>query len=541
LERPRDPSHGDWSTNGALVLAKRLDTAPRELAARVSEELDLAQGGIAGASVAGPGFLNFRLDDSVLWEGIQSVLDQGSDWGRSPDPSGRRVNVEFVSANPTGPLHIAHGRGAAIGDAVASLLEWAGDEVTREFYVNDAGRQIDLLAESVEARFAELGGGSAEVPADGYHGQYILDVARSIADAEGAGELASLDPAARRLRFRDEAVKRLQQDQADDLAAFGVRMQTWSSEREVLESGAVDQLLARLAGRDLTYSRDGALWLRTSRFGDEKDRVLIKADGAHTYFLPDLAYHLEKAERGFNLAIDVWGADHHGHEHRMQAALAGLGYPDLLEVLILQLVTVTRDGKEAKMSKRTGKFVRLRDLVAETGPSVARYFFLMRRSEVHLNFDLDLALDTSDANPVYKIQYAHARMCRVLERAAEAQPWRAAGALPLDTPDPDAFSELNRPEERGVAFAALRLPGVVRRAAQIRAPHILCTYLETLAGAANSWYQAGRPDPSARILTYGRGRRGRLKLARAVQTTLRNGLMVLGIDAPERMEREQDL
>jgi len=530
LERPRDRDHGDWSSNAALVLARVLRESPRAVADRIAAAFDPASAGVTEVEVAGPGFLNFRLADEALWPGIAGVLAADRGWGRAEARPARRINVEFVSANPTGPLHVAHGRGAALGDAVASLLEWSGHDVTREFYVNDAGRQILLLAESVEARFQELQGVESGIPEGGYHGGYVTDLAVELRDEIGASALEVMTRDERLDRFEREAVSRLRDGQARDLAEFGVVMDLFFSERSLYAGSALDALLGRLADAGMTYRSEGALWLRTSTFGDEKDRVLIKGDGTFTYFLPDLAYHLEKAERGFDLTIDVWGADHQGHEKRMQAALTGLGLPDLLEVMIIQLVTVLRGGVEARMSKRAGQFVTLRELVSECGADVARYFFLMRRAEVHLNFDLDLALDTSEANPVYKVQYAHARMCSVFAKGAVA-----SEAI---EPSVDGIEELRTETERAVAVAVLRLPEMVATAAATRSPHTLCAYLEETAGLVNAWYHEGNLDHSLRVLADGAARTGRLKLARAVQITLRNGLEVLGLTAPRTMARE---
>ncbi len=529
LERPRDPTHGDWASNAALVLAGRVGQPPRALAERIRDLIDPQAAGISAVDVAGPGFLNFRLSDRSIWPRLAEVLEAGSGWGRTAAAPALRVNVEFVSANPTGPLHVAHGRGAALGDAVASLLEWSGHEVTREFYVNDAGRQIELLVESVEARYDEMAGRSGSVPEGGYHGEYVRDVATAIRDAAGPEFLDSLPPNERRAHFRREAVRLLREEQAADLARFGVDMDLYYSERSLYESGAIDRLLETLESGGLVYRAQGATWLRTSDLGDEKDRVLIKSDSTFTYFLPDLAYHLDKARRGFDVAIDVWGADHQGHEKRMLAALRGLSYPDLLEVLIIQLVTVLRDGKEVRMSKRAGRFVTLGELVEETGPDVARYFFLMRRAEVHLNFDLDLALDTSEANPVYKVQYAHARMCSVFRRAGVL-----AEEVPASLQVPETFGT---PAEREVALAVLRLPEVIAAAAAGRAPHVVCAYLEEMAGLVNAWYHQGNLDPAQRILADVPARDARIRLARAVQLTLRNGLRALGLSAPEAMTR----
>lgn len=530
LSRPRDPSHGDWASNAALTLARTLGRPPRAIADAIVGGFDAAGAGVSDVSVAGPGFLNFRLDDEGLWPQVAGLLAADRDWGKSGAGSGRRVNVEFVSANPTGPLHVAHGRGAALGDAVASLLEWTGHDVSREFYVNDAGNQIHLLARSVEARYQQGRGNDVEVPEGGYHGEYIATLASEFTSAIGAETLEAMPAADRLARFESEAVSALRDGQAEDLKDFGVDMDVWFSETSLYESGAIDRLLTRLSEAGMTYESEGALWLRTSAYGDEKDRVLIKSDGSYTYFLPDLAYHLDKADRGFDLTIDVWGADHQGHEKRMLAALAGLGMPDLLEVLIIQLVTVMRGGQEARMSKRAGRFVSLGDLVSETGADVTRYFFLMRRAEVHLNFDLDLALDTSEANPVYKIQYAHARMCSVFTRG-EIDPATLSTGL-------GGLEELETEAERDVAKGVLRLPEVIDTAARARAPHILCTYLEEISGLVNAWYHQGNLDPTLRMLADGPAREGRMKLARAVQITLRNGLSALGLSAPKTMVRE---
>ena len=532
LTRPRDATHGDLASNVALVLAKQLGEAPRDLALRIENAFDPAAAGVAEVQVAGLGFLNFRLSDDLVWERLAKILATADRYGRSEPRKAERINVEFVSANPTGPLHVAHGRGAALGDAIASLLEWTGHEIAREFYVNDTGRQIRLLAESVEARLLELTGTPTPIPDGGYHGEYVVELAREMSSRIGTESLFALDRDERLRRIEAESVRRLQDEQARDLLDFHIEMDLFYSERSLHESGSVDSLVRRFADASLLYEQDGATWLRTTAFGDEKDRVLVKRDGAYTYFAPDLAYHLDKAERGYDRAIDVWGADHQGHEQRMVAALAGLGHAELLEVVILQLVTVLRGGVEARMSKRAGRFVTLRELFQETGVDVARYFFLMRRAEVHLNFDLDLALDTSEVNPVYKIQYAHARMCSVFARGQVDPSSLAADATGLE--------ELRTDAERAVATSLLRLPQVIQAAAESRAPHMLCAYLEEVAGLVNSWYHQGNLDPALRLLVEGPEREGRLKLARATQITLRNGLRLLGLSAPQKMVREDD-
>ncbi|MCK5489285.1 MAG: arginine--tRNA ligase [Gemmatimonadetes bacterium] len=531
VERPADPTHGDFASNAALVLSGRLGRPPRELAAELAEHLDLASTGVSDLAIAGPGFLNFSLSEDVLWAGLRSALESGPDWGRSSAAEPLRYNVEFVSANPTGPLHVAHGRGAAIGDATAALLEWTGHEVKREFYVNDAGRQIELLGESIETRWLQARGADLEMPQGGYQGEYIRDIAEELAGELGDARLEALERPERLNLLRARATDILRAGQARDLDAFGVDMDHWFDESSLFATGGVDGLLDRLTESGRAYRDDGAVWLRTTDLGDEKDRVLVKSDGSHTYFVSDIAYHLDKAERGFQRAIDVWGADHHGHVPRMQAALTALGLgEDFLEVLLIQLVTVMRGGEEVRMSKRAGQFVSLRDLFAETGPDVARYFFLMRRAEVPMAFDLDLALDTSDANPVYKVQYAHARMCSVFRRG-EVDPESLA---PTDAD----LAALGPGTERMVLMTVLRFPERVRAAARARAPYQICNYLEELAGAVNAWYHEGNLDASRRLLAEGPSRPGRLALARAVQLTLGSGLKLLGISAPERLERE---
>jgi len=533
VERPADPSHGDLASNVALVLSGRLGKAPRDLATAIADRLNLDSTGVSDLSVAGPGFLNFRLSDQVLRDGLRSVLESGPDWGRSDADQALRYNVEFVSANPTGPLHVAHGRGAAIGDATASLLQWTGHEVTREFYVNDAGRQIELLGESIEARRREQKGLPSSMPQGGYQGEYVREISSRLVEELGESALEALPDEERVRLFSERAARILRDEQASDLAAFGIRMDRWFEESSLFSTGDVEGLLSRMMESGRAYRADGAVWLRTTDLGDEKDRVLVKSDGSHTYFVSDIAYHLDKAARGFERAIDVWGADHHGHVPRMQAALTSLGLAeDFLEVLLIQLVTVMRGGEEVRMSKRAGQFVTLRDLFNETGTDVARYFFLMRRAEVPMTFDLDLALDTSDANPVYKVQYAHARMCSVFTR----------GQVDPETLSPsDAdLKQLDPGTERRVLLSVLRFPERVRAAAEARAPYQVCNYLEDLAGAVNSWYHEGNLDPTRRLLAEGPSRPVRLALARAVQLTLSSGLRLLGLTAPERLEREDD-
>jgi arginyl-tRNA synthetase len=533
LERPRNPEHGDWSSNVAMVLAGRLGKPPREVAALILERLDLGAAGVREADVAGPGFLNFRLTDAQLRSLIERVLRDDEDYGRGRPASPRKVIVEFVSANPTGPLHVAHGRGAALGDGIATLLSWAGHHVHREFYVNDAGVQIDRLGESVDARWRELRGEDAAIPEGGYHGDYVRDLARE-AETELGDRLSDAPPAERTTLLRDWAVERLKAGQDRDLRDFGVVFDEWYPESRVYREGLIRETLDDLAGRDLVYEADGATWLRTTAFGDDKDRVLVKQDGTYTYLVPDIAYHREKARRGFDDAVDVWGADHHGYVPRMRAALAALGLETFLSVEIVQMVRILRGGQEAKLSKRAGDYVTLRELFEETGPDVARYFFLMRRGDTQMLFDLDLALDHSDKNPVFKVQYAHARMMSIFRKAGveAVQGWSPAPRLEL----------LETADEQELIKQLAKLTDVVERAAAGRAPHLVCDYLEETAGMANAWYHSGNPsrNPELAVLVDDPElREARLALARGIRIVLRNGLRVLGLSAPDRMEREE--
>jgi arginyl-tRNA synthetase len=530
LERPRNPEHGDLATNVALLVGGRLKRPPREVAAAIVETIDLAKAEVESAEIAGPGFINFRLARTRLHETLRQILGQNERYGRGA-PTGRRIQVEFVSANPTGPLHVAHGRGAALGDGIAALLAFTGNEVTREFYVNDAGVQIDRLAESLELRWREVNGESIEIPEGGYLGGYLKDMAAAV--EAGMGDRLRAADARDRLRIlRDYATRHLREEQDRDLRAFGVHFDHYFEESRLYSEGLIEETLAELRERGLTYESEGALWFRTTDFGDDKDRVLVKSDGSYTYFLPDLAYHREKARRGFDHAINIWGADHHGYVPRMQAALAALGLRGFLDVEIVQMVRIMRGGREVRLSKRSGEFVTLRELFEETGPDVARYFFLMRRGDTQMVFDLDLALDHSEKNPVYKVQYAHARMMSIF-RKAERTPESIDVAAALE--------RLDAPMEIEIVKQIGRFPNVVRRAADQRAPHVVCEYLEETAGLVNSWYHAGNPsrNPELAVLVEDPElREARLVLSRAIQIVLRNGLSLLGLRAPERMQRE---
>lgn len=499
-----------------------MKATPRDIAAKICEALSPILGDSFSLEVAGPGFINVRVPTSILSEVLRDILARGEKYGRSEEGGGQRVNVEFVSANPTGPLHVGHGRGAALGDAIASLLEATGHEVTREFYVNDAGAQIDRLAESVWARVQEAKGRDAEVPEDGYHGEYIRDLAAALVEREGTG-FSDL-PQEEGLRLcRDFAVLNQRDEQDVDLREFGVVFDVVFRETDVYERQLLDQTLAELDERELTYERDGALWLRTQRFGDEKDRVLRKQDGSYTYFMPDIAYHRDKAQRGFQRAIDIWGADHHGYVARMTAAMKALGLGDrFFEAPLVQLVRVLKDGKELRFSKRAGTFVTLRELVDEAGVDAARYFFLMRRGDAQFVFDLDLATKQSDENPVYYVQYAHTRMAGIFRKAGLDPSTVSVEGVDL--------SLLENEDEVAVIKHLAEFPSVVSAAAEDLEPHRIVAYVYELARLVNGWYHRNR------VVGAGDGlQEARLVLARAVQTVLANGLLLLGVTAPERM------
>ena len=513
LERPRDTSHGDWATNLAMVLAKPLRSKPREIAERLRDSMKLDSAGVSKIEIAGPGFMNFWIDAGRIASGLRDIVAADEKYGGNTVGAGRVVNVEFVSANPTGPLHVGHGRQAALGDAIATLLEVTGWEVIREFYYNDAGAQIDNLAASVEARLSELGGKPAQIPEGGYHGEYIRELAeRYKADGD-------------KLSVREFAVRELRKEQDLDLQAFGVRFDHYFLESSLYTDGMVDDTVRLLISSGKTYEHEGALWLRTTEFGDDKDRVMRKRDGSYTYFLPDVAYHVTKWKRGFKRAIDVQGADHHSTVTRVRAGLQALdmgvtkNYP---EYVLHQMVTVMKHGEEVKISKRAGSYVTVRDLVNEVGRDAVRYFFLMRKSDSQLIFNVDLAASQSEENPVYYIQMAHARMCGI---------FRVGGIDPGSvTADGVNFEVLSEPEEQELIKALLDFPALVESAAETLEPHRIATYLLETARLTHLWYHKHHVLEQAEDVT-----RARLVLARAAQIVLRNGLRILGVTAPERM------
>ncbi len=522
LERPRDDTHGDLATNVALKLAPQLKRPPRAVAQELVDRLALPAGVVSKIEIAGPGFINFWLAGDAVVDVLRRVVQAGAAWGRSSQGAARRVNVEFVSANPTGPLHVGHGRGAALGDALAALLQATGHQVTREFYVNDAGAQVERAAESLWVRIQQQLGRPAEIPENGYHGEYLVDLAKQVLAREGRA--FGDQPADRALaRCRELVIETQRAEQDRDLADFGVRFEVVYRESHLYQSGLIERALERLAQASLTFQQDSALWLRTSAFGDDKDRVLRKRDGTYTYFLPDIAYHLSKAERGFERCIDVWGADHHGYVPRMTAAMKAIGTPPgFFEAVIVQLVRIMRHGEEVRFSKRSGEFVTLRDLYEETGVDAARYFFLMRKSDSQFVFDIDLATKQSEENPVYYVQYAHTRMAGIF-RTAQVDPATVAA-------DGADLAELREDDEQELIKRLGDFPGAVAKAAEFLEPHRIIAYLEELAALVNGWYHRHRVLGAPPEVE-----RARLVLARGAQIVLANALGLLGVSAPERM------
>ncbi|HEY5440048.1 MAG TPA: arginine--tRNA ligase [Gemmatimonadaceae bacterium] len=523
LERPRDPAFGDWATNVAMVLAKQLGQKPRDLAQKLISALDRDAAGLASAEIAGPGFINFRLDASTVATGISALVAEGSAYGRSTAGADKPVVVEFVSANPTGPLHVGHGRQAALGDAISSLLEWNGWRVSREFYYNDAGVQIENLGRSTQARVRELRGAALAIPEGGYHGAYIAEIAeRYVAQHPDDAEGNDLD------EIRRFAVQELRKEQDLDLQAFGVAFDTYYLESSLYEDGRVEKTVAALVASGHTYEKDGALFLRTTDYGDDQDRVMRKSPekgGTYTYFLPDVAYHVTKWERGFTRAINVQGSDHHSTVTRVRAGLQALdigipeGYP---EYVLHQLVTVLRGGEEVKISKRAGSYVTVRDLIDDVGRDAVRYFFLMRKGDSQLSFDVDLARTQSEENPVYYIQMAHARLAGIF-RVGGIDPAR----ISADAVD---FAQLALPEETELMKALLDFPKTVASAAESLEPHRVATYLHDTAGRIHLWYHKAHVLNEPEQIMH-----ARLLLARAAQIVIRNGLTLLGVSTPDRM------
>ena len=554
VERTRDASHGDFATNAAMQLAKAAKRKPRDLAQAIIDALPKSEH-VAKVEIAGPGFINFHLAPAAYHRELMRVLDDGGAYGRSTLGAGQRVIVEFVSANPTGPLHVGHGRHAAFGATLANLLDAAGYKVHREYYINDAGRQMDILAASVWLRYLECFGEQFPFPSNGYRGDYLHPIADKLVERAGRSlvrpaadvfrDLPPDAPAGDKDVYIDAIIARAREligaegfeqafrvalddilaDIRQDLEEFGVRYDEWFSERSLATNGAIDRALERLRKNGVVYEKDGAQWFRATDFGDEKDRVVVRENGLKTYFASDIAYHLQKRERGFDKLVDVLGADHHGYVARVRAGLVAMGEPgDSLEVRLVQFVTLYRGGEKVQMSTRSGEFITLRELRREVGNDAARFFYVMRSNDQHLDFDLQLATSRSNDNPVYYIQYAHARVCSVLRQMREkgfthdAERGRAA------------LARLVEPHEQALLASLSRYPEVVEMAAVQRAPHAMVHYLRDLANDFHTYYNAHQFLVDDADL-----RDARLTLIQGLRQVVRNGLGLLGVSAPEAM------
>jgi arginyl-tRNA synthetase len=522
LETPKDKANGDYSTNMAMQLARVAKKAPRAIADALVANFDQSKASIEKIDIAGPGFINFYMNNNYLTDLIPTILTAGDKYGETTVGNGQKIQVEFVSANPTGDLHLGHARGAAVGDSLCNVLAKAGYDVSREYYINDAGNQINNLALSVEARYFQALGLEKDVPADGYHGEDIIGIGKRLAEEYG-DKFVNMDEKERFDFFRSYGLKEEMAKLKQDLEDFRVPFDVWYSETSLYGDGKIDVALDKLRENGYIYEEDGATWFRSTDLGDDKDRVLIKQDGSYTYLTPDIAYHKNKLDRGFEKLINIWGADHHGYIPRMKAAIEALGYgKDVLEVEIIQLVHLYKNGEKMKMSKRTGKAVTMRDLVEEVGLDATRYFFAMRSADTHMDFDLDLAVSQSNENPVYYAQYAHARICSILRQGEE-------NGLTYDT-NAD-FSLIGAEKEIEVLKKLGEFPLAVAEAAQKRMPHRVTNYIYELASTFHSFYNAEKVLDAENV----ERTKARLSLIKAVQTTLKNALKLIGVSAPEKM------
>lgn len=523
LEVPKDKAHGDLATNAAMQLTRIAKRNPRQIAEAIIEHLDHDKAGIVKAEIAGPGFINFTLSKSYLFPIIEQVYRQGEDYGRTDKGAGQKIQMEFVSANPTGSLHLGHARGAAVGDALCNVLDFAGYKVTREYYINDAGNQVVNLCKSIEARYLQELGQDAEMPEDGYYGEDIKGFAKELV-AEQGDALMSMSPEERTQFLRKYGLNKELDKIKRDLGRFRVSFDEWFSETSLYADGQVEAALNELRSKGMTFEQEGATWLKTTPYGDDKDRVLVKNDGTYTYLTPDIAYHRNKYDRGYDRMINIWGADHHGYIPRVKAAMQALGKdPEKLTVLIAQMVSLFQDGEKVKMSKRTGKAVTMVDLMDEVGVDAIRYFFTMRSMDSHLDFDMDLAISTSNENPVYYVQYAHARICSIFRQAEEQ-------GISLPTPDSVNLNKLTSEHEYDLLRKIGELPEEIGIAADNFAPHRLVRYVYELAAQLHSYYRAERVITEDSEQTA-----ARLALLGAVRTTLANVLRLIGVSAPERM------
>ncbi len=518
LEVPREKSHGDFATNIAMLLTKEAKKNPREIANLLTEEMDSNKTQIESIQIAGPGFINFYLQENWLQNVVPLVLEQGDKYGSSNFGQGRKVMIEFVSANPTGLLHMGNARGAALGDSLSKIMNFAGYDVKKEFYINDAGNQIENFGKSLEARYFQLLGRDFPFPEEGYHGEDIKDTVQRIYEEYGD----SLEKDENRVqKLIDIALAEKLAAIKEDLKNFGVEYDNWYSEKSLHQSGMIQEAIEYLREKGLIYENEGALWLKTTEFGEEKDEVIQRSNGIPTYFAADIAYHKDKFQRGFDLLINIWGADHHGHVARMKGAMGAMGYdPENLQIIIMQLVRLFRGKDIVRMSKRTGKYITLNELVDEVGKDAARYFFSMRSSDSHLDFDLDLAKEESSDNPVYYVQYGHARICSIIKASGKSD-----FAVNLEN-----IKLLNTEEEKALIRRIADFPEEVRLAAKNMEPHKLTNYAHDLASLFHSFYNNCKVIGSEADLM-----EARLALVYATKITLRNILVLLGVEAPERM------
>lgn len=522
LEVPKDKTHGDYSTNTAMQLARIAKKAPRMIADEIVKNFNKEKASVEKIEIAGPGFINFYMNNSYLTDLIPAILTAGESYGESNVGNGERVQVEFVSANPTGDLHLGHARGAAVGDTLCNVLAKAGYDVSREYYINDAGNQIHNLALSVEARYMQALGLEKEMPEDGYYGADVKNIGEKLAK-ECGDHYMNVAEEERYNFFREHGLQLELAKLQKDLDSFRVHFDVWYSETSLYKSGKVAEALADLKERGEIYEKDGATWFRSTTYGDDKDRVLIKQDGSYTYLTPDIAYHRDKIERGFTKLINIWGADHHGYIPRMKAAIQALGNDkDTLEVEIIQMVQLYQNGEKVKMSKRTGKAVTLRELMEEVGIDAMRYFFAMRSADSHLDFDMDLAVSKSNENPVYYAQYAHARVCSILRQGEE---------LGLAASGKSNYSLIDTEKEYDLLKKLGEYPAAVAEAAAKRIPHRVTNYLFEVSSALHSFYNAEKVLDRENI----EKSQARYDLMKAVQLTLQSALAIIGVSAPEKM------
>lgn len=522
LEVPKDKVNGDYATNAAMQLARIAKKAPRQIAEELVANFDKGKASIAKIDIAGPGFINFYMDNSYLTDLIPAIIEAKEKYGETNIGKNTKIQVEFVSANPTGSLHLGHARGAAVGDSLCNILEKAGYDVSREYYINDAGNQINNLALSLQARYMQALGIEYEMPKDGYNGEDIIGFGNELASE--FGDRFVDDSEEDQLEFfRNYGLKKELEKLRNDLKQYRVEFDDWFSETSLYRNGKVEDTLALLKEKGETYEKDGATWFKSTAYGDDKDRVLIKNDGSYTYITPDIAYHRDKLERGFEKLINIWGADHHGYIPRMKAAIQALGYnQEQLDVEIIQMVSLFQDGQKVKMSKRTGNAITLRELMEEVGIDATRYFFAMRSADTQLDFDMDLAVSKSNENPVFYVQYAHARVCSILRQGEEMGM--------NDSRDVD-FALISSEKEFDLLKKLGEFPEVVSEAAQKLIPHRITNYVYELAAALHSFYNAEKVvDADDKDKS-----KARLALMKAVQQTINNALKLIGVSAPEKM------